>query len=96
MKAIQKIKNVISPIKEIIRKIKRVWTRLSKIGKLTAIISVIMGVLLTLKIAGVVDIPWVFLYGLPLTIILALFVAVIVLLVYELWLSVKSMYNREY
>ena len=95
MKAIQKIKGLISPIKEVIRKIRGVWEQLKTPLRVGGIGSLLIGVLVTLKIAGVINIHWVWFYGLPLSLFLSMFAAVIIILIWQLWNFVKDLYNGE-
>lgn len=86
---------MITPIREVLRKIKSVWARFTTPLKVGSIGCLLVGVLLTLKIAGILNVHWVWFYGLPLTLFLAMFVAVIIHLMYQLWDFVKNLYNGE-
>lgn len=95
MKAIQKIKDMITPIKEVIRKIRGVWEQLKTPLRVVGIGSLLIGVLLTLKIAGILHVHWIWFYGFPLALFLGMFVAAIIILIWQLWYFLKGLYNGE-
>lgn len=95
MKAIQKFKDMITPIREVSQKVRGVWEQLKTPLRVGGIGSLLIGVLVTLKIAGVINIHWVWFYGLPLSLFLSMFAAVIIILIWQLWNFVKDLYNGE-
>lgn len=83
MKSSRKIKNFLGNVR-------KAWNMLTTQGKCLFVTSTVVGVLMTLKIAGVIHIGWIWFYGLPLIAFSSLSVAFVVYLLIFFFVAIKN------
>lgn len=83
MKSSRKIKNFLGNVR-------KAWNMLTTQGKCLFVTSTVVGVLMTLKISGVIHIGCIWFYGLPLIAFSSLSVAFVVYLLIFFFVAIKN------